>query len=468
MTPKIVFYMLLSMTDGLVWLFGPMMFITMFFGYRVKSQEKSVKHLFLALIIYELIYAVVLYFVLKNGQTIGVLNGLLVMFGIVYWTFNIKEVKKGKAFLLTVFAEEIITISVIIMSSVGSIIYSELDIPVAVQLGLLLIAPFIWLGVIYFFSYLSNRNRKEPMSMSLIIVTFVTFVLIDSIMGLFDLDQESYIQPFIKLRILLNEQVDGYTMTVGVFFVFVAMVIFILLMIIKESESSYFRRKNTISEYYLEAQKEHYESLMESNREIRKIKHDMKNHMYILNELYNSQKYDELGDYLKELEEKLSHADTGVHVGNEIADAIISEKMSKVGDAGITFNFDGDMSCIEMSALDVCTIFSNIIDNAIEAVMNMPEDNRWIKLSLCNNGNFLFISEKNPTKEWIDIQENSIMTTKKDKGSHGFGIINIREAIAKYDGDMRLSVEKVSASAANGTEDTQDGYEFKIEIMLPL
>lgn len=94
------------------------------------------------------------------------------------------------------------------------------------------------------------------------------------------------------------------------------------------------------------------------------------------------------------------------------------------------------MLAVTLSAAVAATMSGCVtVSKNDDAVMNMPEDNRWIKLSLCNNENFLFISEKNPTKEWIDIQENSIITTKKDKGSHGFGIINIREAIAKYDGD---------------------------------
>lgn len=105
-------------------------------------------------------------------------------------------------------------------------------------------------------------------------------------------------------------------------------------------------------------------------------------------------------------------------------------------------------------AIDICTIFSNIIDNAIEAV-SLVEGNKYIDISLRKHNNYLVISEKNPCKNKVTIVDNSIDSTKKDHGNHGFGLVNIKEVVGKYDWDVNLSVNEVDG-----------GYEFSIEIVL--
>jgi sensor histidine kinase regulating citrate/malate metabolism len=261
----------------------------------------------------------------------------------------------------------------------------------------------------------------------------------------------------IRFRLLLEGGNDR-AMSGGVFLIIIVVVLLFILMVIRESESDYFQKKNTISEYYLETQKRHYESLMESNRQIRKIKHDMKNHIYCLQGLYQNRQYEELGAYLEQISDHLEQIDTSVHVGNEIADAILSEKMARAKQLGILLEVDGEMSGAKMSALDICTIFSNMIDNAMEAVQKLRKEDRNIRLDIRKNHNFLLITERNPVAHKLEIHDNRIATTKKEKGNHGFGIINMIESVEKYNGECQLNV----------MEDENGHYEFQIEIMIPL
>ena len=227
-------------------------------------------------------------------------------------------------------------------------------------------------------------------------------------------------------------------------------------MIIKQSEAAYFQKKHAIDEYYLETQKSHYESLMQSNREIRKIKHDMKNHLFVIGKLAEEQKYTEITEYIHNLDEQLGHADVSFQIGNEIADAILSEKYARAEAMGILLKVDGNMSGMEFAAIDVCTIFSNLIDNAIEAVA-MAEGEKWIELVIKKHNNFLVIRGTNPCRNKPEIVDNGIVSTKHDSGNHGFGLINIKEAVQKYDGDVKLEVHE-----------TKNGYEFTIEIVIAL
>jgi sensor histidine kinase YesM len=79
-------------------------------------------------------------------------------------------------------------------------------------------------------------------------------------------------------------------------------------------------------------------------------------------------------------------------------------------------------------------------------------------LDIRKTSNFLLITEKNPTAYPVEIHDNRIATTKKHKGNHGFGIVNLTESVEKYNGECRMSV----------TEDEKEKYEFQIDIMIPL
>lgn len=448
-----IYKLFIIFLDGTVWLFGPMMLITMFFGFEAKTKGRVIKHMLIALFSYEAICIAVALIARHYGQSVGVLNGLPALFGIIYWTMNIKQVSKVKAFFISAMAAEIVTITVVMFSIIADFFLEDWQYSLTGKLIILALNPLVWNLIIYVFSKLSCKKRKEPMSMQLIVVTFLLFVVVDTFLGWFGLEEGTYFQGTLILRVMIDSKLGEASVTVGTFILFLLMIVFTLIMIVKESESTYFRKKNTINEYYLEAQKAHYESLMESNREIRKIKHDMKNHLYVIRELASKDKPEELKAYLSELEDNLSHADVNIHVGNEIADAILSEKQKMAEALGIAFEVDGNMYDIQMSAIDICTIFSNMMDNAIEAV-TQNDGEKWIRLSIKRHNNYLVICEKNPCTQKVEIVDNCIATTKS-RGIHGFGLENIKETVEKYDGDVKLSVSE-----------TESGYEFNIEIVL--
>ena len=71
----------------------------------------------------------------------------------------------------------------------------------------------------------------------------------------------------------------------------------------------------------------------------------------------------------------------------------------------------------------------------------------------------MIITEANPTAHESDIRDNNIITTKKDKSNHGFGLINIKDTVEKYEGECFLSSTQ---------DDKSEYYIFKIEIILPV
>lgn len=90
--------------------------------------------------------------------------------------------------------------------------------------------------------------------------------------------------------------------------------------------------------------------------------------------------------------------------------------------------------------MDLCTILSNALDNAIEACEKISSDEQKIILVKCSyikHIQFIWIS--NPVAEDVKIINNTVETSKADKNIHGIGLYNIRRTVAKYEGEFEIS-----------------------------
>ena len=89
---------------------------------------------------------------------------------------------------------------------------------------------------------------------------------------------------------------------------------------------------------------------------------------------------------------------------------------------------------------DMGDILLNLLDNAIEAVENNSEENRWIKLTGIIEDNYVFIEILNPYDGELKIVKGEIKTTKEDEKNHGMGLKIVRKAVEKYGMTMDVSV----------------------------
>jgi len=104
-----------------------------------------------------------------------------------------------------------------------------------------------------------------------------------------------------------------------------------------------------------------------------------------------------------------------------------------------TIEFEGIVPWGLLDPTDICIIFGNTIDNAIEACVKLPkEEKKVIDIKSEYSKDFLFITIKNPTAENVKIINDTVATTKENKISHGIGLRSIRTAVGKYSGAMKL------------------------------
>lgn len=211
----------------------------------------------------------------------------------------------------------------------------------------------------------------------------------------------------------------------------------------------FIRNRNEKNQYYLDSimkdktlklQEDYYKKIIDNYSNIRKFKHDIKGHLAVENELINSKNYDEANVYIGNMSEAITGKDI-YNTNNIYISSILNSFDQSFIDNKIEFDLSYYIiSDLKMNSMDICSLFYNLILNAVEANLKI-EDKRFIKLYIANIKNNVLIKIVNPVDENFNldiIKENK--TTKEDKENHGFGLITINNIISKYNGNIDYSI----------------------------
>ena len=216
-----------------------------------------------------------------------------------------------------------------------------------------------------------------------------------------------------------------------------------------------------IDEKLSAAQNAHYESVIQSNFEMRRVRHDMKDHLLAIRNLADKERKDELITYVDSILSDIGSAAPPYRTGNDTADVIIADKKAKARKRGLDLTVSGDIVGVDIESADIVTILSNLLDNAIEAVCRLygaeldPEQ-KTIELEFKKNSNFLVIVEKNISGQSI---AKDMIRSSKDSPDHGFGVYNIRKTVKKYGGEFNSDCERIG---------DKELYMVEVELMLPM
>lgn len=197
-----------------------------------------------------------------------------------------------------------------------------------------------------------------------------------------------------------------------------------------------------MSEAQLRTQFNYYEQIMGKNQETRKLKHDMKNHLRLIRTLIGNNDISAAKELLDEIEDTMRGLDLEISSGNSITDAILNEKNKMAHKLGVKFEFSGILPRENfINPFDISTIFSNALDNALEAAVKCSESERFVKTATYIQGKCLFISIVNSVEKNIKISGIEIESTKSNKEQHGFGLKNINDSVEKYGGSLGVVCE---------------------------
>ncbi len=223
----------------------------------------------------------------------------------------------------------------------------------------------------------------------------------------------------------------------------------------------YVLEKTIIQEDYISAELDYINQYKKNQQETRAFRHDIINNLSMLSAIHDGKNYDEAQEYLNTLLGNVRAMSPKYNTGDEMLDCIVGMKSSKMDEEGIDFTLDGVIDGgLGMRPVDICSIFANALDNAIEACEMLPDkSDRWIRLAIKRTDNFFSILLSNSMSEDGKFKIADILfkygeriTSKKDRSLHGYGTQNMKTTILKYDG-----IEKVEAG----------GGIFKLSIMIP-
>ena len=193
-------------------------------------------------------------------------------------------------------------------------------------------------------------------------------------------------------------------------------------------------------ETQMKEQVRHYDAFIKKNEELRKFHHDYKNLQIGLTSLLADGDISGALSYLQEHSQYIQPNPGNFKTGNFIADVLLAEKQKSASSMKAVISFDGLIPNRLITPIDICIILGNTLDNAIEACCALPpDDEKCISILAFVNNGFLFLTIQNPVVTRVPIHNNRISSSKKDKSLHGFGLLSIKQAIQKYNGDLELS-----------------------------
>lgn len=203
----------------------------------------------------------------------------------------------------------------------------------------------------------------------------------------------------------------------------------------------------------LENQYQQYKLSRESIDLINYKYHDLKHQIQFLRNETDAEKRNE---YLNQMEEEIRQYELQNKTGNHVLDTVLTSKSLYCDKHGISLTTVADGTLLNfMETMDICSVFGNALDNAIESVLKLKDkEKRLIHVSVSRQKNFLMIRFENYFEGVLERDVDTVKTTKADERYHGYGIKSIRYTINKYDGAVDIQAK-------------DNWFELKILIPLP-
>lgn len=201
-----------------------------------------------------------------------------------------------------------------------------------------------------------------------------------------------------------------------------------------------------------------YEGLLSrqsAENDVRRVHHDMKNHLLAIRHLRSNPEEQE--QYISRLIHQESAAmERLIQTGNDLLDGLLAEKLSQAEQNGVKLNvLLAFGSCDLIADIDICCIFGNILDNAIEAARQCVDSkDREVILRSSKAADQFLITCSNHYTGTLHFSSGLPITTKADGLRHGIGLSSVRNSVEKYGGVLTL--------------DTSTPHQLILTILLPL
>ena len=189
-----------------------------------------------------------------------------------------------------------------------------------------------------------------------------------------------------------------------------------------EQDLAFYRRSETLTREYLG------------------LRHELKNHISVMDGLLREERYDALRRYFADYAGRTAPILEEFHCPNRLVSSVISHQMNTARAAGVTLDVIAAVpEKLGVKDDDLCSLLSNMLDNGVEGCLRTGASD--VRATLHTDKNCLFITVTNPADEDVLRDNPALSTTKDNPAAHGFGIPIMRAIAEKYDGIVSFSAE---------------------------
>lgn len=287
------------------------------------------------------------------------------------------------------------------------------------------LSKIVWYLIIKFTSLIIKLNRKAELNLQDWLEVFIVPVC----------------SIWILISVFITGTLENYFWGFIVVFMILMINVFTYYLYDKAKENMEKQMREEIlknqCEYYIRQNRESKEWW----EELRKLRHNMKQHYILENTYLEKEDYEALKRYCSENLKFLDKKDFISNSGNLYIDSVVNYKADMAEKAGIKVIANTEVpQDAEMNAEDISICLGNLLDNAIEAVKELTED-RVIRLWITTDGNNIAISIKNRYKNALHKSGGRYLTSKEDDRMHGIGLSIVRQIVDQYAGEMEIREE---------------------------
>lgn len=283
---------------------------------------------------------------------------------------------------------------------------------------------YVWECTFIFLSIIAFLFDSKLMAFN--IVTYAVFLLLAHIMY-----PENYL--------LLQDHVPTEVIAYRIIMYIITSACIMLVEIFAERFLGQATKSNEENRLLIEKQLKYYQDMELMDTELRKFRHDIKNHFICMEWLFNTGKTDELQKYFQDLEESFSFRQQLTFSGNDIIDAILHHDLRHYCTDKINVSVHGSLPTLHtVSAMDLCTLFSNMLSNAIASASQCEKESTTPEITIRFAGGKSYFSIEMSNS--VLRQSLSLKRRTSDR-NHGHGMQKIKDVIEKYDGRHEIKPE---------------------------
>lgn len=380
-----------------------------------KKSEKCEKLLFFLLVFFFMFFATITHYLQQDLLKSVAIIGTIVLFSFILYEGNWLM----KAFLSVVFYGLMSCVDYLGIILADALLSSFVLENVVAQIIIVLLCKTVLFLLILFLNYFWKKNNDALQMKNSEWILMMGFPILTVVTMLF---------------LLFSYQAGSSTMgylTVSFGMVIMNAIMFLLLQYVSVREKKMYQLQ-LLQERKKEKMQAFYETSA-ANEFQKRILHDYGNQLNCIQGLLKEKQYNKAQEYTEKLTDTICEGMDVVNVNNPVINIILNQKYHMAEDKGIAMIFQlNDLSKVWLEEQDLVILISNLLDNAIEACDKSGD--KIIRLKIVLEKKEMVVSVKNTVNEPVQIGDDFIYTTKKDKRKHGFGIKNIQMVLDKYDG----------------------------------